>query len=223
MFINGDLMKVIGIAGKMASGKTTSAEILEKIFIKKGKNTFRTSLSEILKDILYDEVDYADVKMDWPNKEWERNNLIEFGKELKKKYHDAILVELAFKKAEHHNADVLIIDGVRTVSEALYIKNNNGLLLYIDANDVIRYQRLKLRNSIKDKEIRSIDDFFKVDLEEDNLYRVRFLQGIANVIVINNKSELCLFSILTEAIKLLQEGGVEKVKNDGDFLIINCD
>ena len=198
-------MKIIGVAGKIASGKTTSAEIMYNLLKEKGCNVFRTSLSDILRDVLYDNVNYANVKIDWPNKEWERKNLIEFGKELKKRYHNSILVELAIKKAEHYNAGVLIIDGVRTYDEANFVRNNGGILIYIDAMDVIRFKRVKERNSEKDKNIKTLRDFRKMDSTEEKLYKVGRLQALANIVIINEGSLDCLKHTIEKIVSRLDK------------------
>lgn len=174
---------LVGISGKIASGKTTTAKIIENIL---GEDkVFRTSLSEILKDVLYDKADYTDIRLDWPNKDWERENLIAFGRELKNRFGKDVLIKLALQKGKYYGKSHIIIDGIRTVPEAKAIKDNNGVLLYIDACDNIRYKYFKIRNAEKDKKINTFEKFLEATFNEDVEYAIYKLQAMADHIILN--------------------------------------
>lgn len=180
------VVMLIGIAGKIASGKTTTAKIVEDVL--GGNNVFKTSLSDILRDLLYDEVDYYPIHVEWENKDWERHNLIEFGKKVKLEYGDDILIKLAMYKGYKSGKEYVVIDGVRTLAEAKFVKANNGVLLYIDACDRNRFRYLKMRNDDKDKYIKSFEEFLEVSFKEDLEYSIYKLQAMADFIILNNST-----------------------------------
>ncbi len=181
-------MKVFGIAGKIASGKTTTANILSK-YVEK---PYRMSLSDVLKDLLIGNTELYDTKIqiNWQNKSFERSNLIKFGKQIKQKYGDGILMKLAIEKGKNlekqYGYKTLIIDGVRSVGEVQILKQRGGILLYIEASPEIRFQRLKVRNDKKDKNIKTLEDLLKFDNIEEQLYKVSQIKKDADYIIDNN-------------------------------------
>ena len=186
-------MLVIGIGGRIASGKTTTAKIIED---RLKFNVMRMSLSDVLKDLLSGNTEHYKTKIDieWEDKEPNRENLIEFGKKLKQKYGDGILMRLALEKAISSGFGVVIIDGVRTLCEAQYILRPNvgvnikGKLLYITAPSKVRYERLKKRSALKDENITSYNKFREVDNEEEQLYGISLLRKVSHYTINNNGS-----------------------------------
>ncbi|ASJ17521.1 hypothetical protein A3L04_10805 [Thermococcus chitonophagus] len=186
---------IVGIAGKIAAGKTTVAKFLEE------KGFCRISCSEPLIDLLTGNTDkYSWVpKVDFKG-EQTRENLIKLGRILKEKYGEDILIRLAIDKLRH--CKNIAIDGVRSRGEAEKIKEMGGILIYIEAKPVIRFERLKKRNAGKDREIKTLHDLLKFDEWEEKLYQTSKLKEIADFVIVNEGS---LEDLKEEVKKILRE------------------
>jgi dephospho-CoA kinase len=94
-------MKIIGITGTLASGKAS----VKDFFLSRFPSSYFISLSDIIKEELLKE-----------GKELKRENFIEKGNELRKRYGSQILVEVAtLTLPKNTNNLIVIIDGVRNV------------------------------------------------------------------------------------------------------------
>ncbi len=170
---------IVGVVGKIAAGKTTVAKFLEE------KGFCRISCSDPLIDLLTHRVGGYSWIPELPEKsEPSRERLIEYGKYLKDRYGEDVLIRLTLDKMRHCRN--VVIDGVRSRGEIEAIKERGGIIIYIDARPELRYERLVRRNASKDREIRSFEDFKAMDDAEEELYRTSTLKNIADVIVENN-------------------------------------
>ncbi|AFK22162.1 AAA family ATPase [Pyrococcus sp. ST04] len=172
---------IVGISGKIAAGKTTVAKFLEEEF-----GFCRISCSEPLVDILTGNTE----EYSWiPDVEFEgeptRENLIELGRILKERYGEDILIRLAIDK--RRNCKNIAIDGVRSLGEAKAIKDMGGIVIYVEANPRIRFERLKARNAGKDRGIKTIEDLIKFDEWEERLYKTSKLKEFADFVIVNEK------------------------------------
>lgn len=169
---------IVGVVGKIAAGKTTVAKFFEE------RGFCRISCSDPLIDLLTHNVsDYSWVP-ELPEKaEPTRDRLIEFGKYLKDKYGDDILIRLAVDKKRH--CEKVVIDGVRSKEEIAAIKKLGGKVIYVEASPEVRFERLMRRKASKDKGIRSFADFKAMDDAEERLYRTSELKGLADYVITN--------------------------------------
>lgn len=169
---------IIGVVGKIAAGKTTVAKFFEE------KGFCRVSCSDPLIDMLTHNVsDYSWVP-ELPEKaEPTRDRLIEFGKYLKDRYGGDILIRLAVDKKR--NCENIVIDGVRSREEIETIKKLGGKVIYVEARPEIRFERLMKRKASKDKEIKSFEDFKKMDDAEESLYHTSKLKDLADYVIVN--------------------------------------
>ncbi|MCD6524084.1 MAG: AAA family ATPase [Thermococcus sp.] len=169
---------IIGVVGKIAAGKTTAAKFFEE------KGFCRVSCSDPLIDLLTHNVsDYSWIP-ELPEKtEPTRERLIEFGKYLKDKYGGDILIRLAVDKKRH--CENIVIDGVRSKEEIETIKKLGGKVIYVEARPEIRFERLMKRKASKDKEIKSFEDFKKMDDAEESLYHTSKLKDLADYVIVN--------------------------------------
>ena len=145
-------MKIIGITGTLASGKTS----VRDFFLSRFPSSYFISLSEIIKEELLKE-----------GKELKRENFIEKGNELRKKYGAQILVEVA-SLTFPTTRDLIIIDGIRNPGEVKYLKEKFGkdfILIAVDAPKEIRFKRLLERG--KEGDPKTFEEFEKMD-EADN-------------------------------------------------------
>ena len=80
-----------------------------------------------------------------------RDTMIEFANSLRAKYGGDYVFRELFKKAEAVGGDV-VIESLRTVGEAKALKENEGaLLLAVDADQQLRYERIHGRGSPLDQ------------------------------------------------------------------------
>ncbi|AEC52061.1 hypothetical protein PNA2_1144 [Pyrococcus sp. NA2] len=172
---------IVGIAGKIAAGKTTVAKFLEEF------GFCRISCSEPLIDIITGNTkDYSWVpEIDFKG-EPTRENLIELGRLLKERYGEDVLIRLAVDKLRR--CKNIAIDGVRSLEEVRAIKEMGGIIIYVEARPEIRFERLRRRGADKDRGIKSLEDLLKFDEWEENLYKTRKIKDIADYVILNEGS-----------------------------------
>ena len=79
----------------------------------------------------------------------DRDSMLRKANELRKCHGPEVLVRRICEEAKP--GEKIIIDSVRTVAEAKFLKNVEGFLLAIDAPQEIRFERVKLRKSCTDQ------------------------------------------------------------------------
>jgi len=125
---------VIGLVGEKGSGKQTFVNFLKEILPDKKIRQVRFS------DIL------AQTLMIWdiPNT---RANLQKLSLVMEEGFGQASLANAAKFSIERDDADVIVFDGIRRQAELDLVKNMpNSTLIYITADQNLRYARLKLRS-----------------------------------------------------------------------------
>ncbi|CAD5245065.1 AAA family ATPase [Thermococcus camini] len=169
---------IVGVVGKIAAGKTTVAKFF-------GERGFcRVSCSDPLIDLLTHNVSEYSWIPELPEKaEPTRERLIEFGKHLKERHGEDILIRLAVDKMRH--CEKVVIDGVRSREEIEAIKRLGGKVIYVEARPEIRFERLMRRKARKDKTIKSFADFKAMDDAEERLYKTSELKGLADYVMVN--------------------------------------
>ncbi len=169
---------IIGVVGKIAAGKTTIARFFEE------KGFCRVSCSDPLIDLLTHNVSSYSWIPELPEKvEPTRDRLIEFGKYLKDRYGEDVLIRLAVdKKRDCRN---IVIDGVRSEGEINTVKRLGGRVIYVEASPETRFRRLVKRKASKDRTIKSFNDFKTMDDAEERLYRTSELKGMADYVIMN--------------------------------------
>jgi dephospho-CoA kinase len=117
---------VIGLAGKMGSGKTAVSDHLHK---KHGAKQMR--FSQILLDVL--------TRLHLPGS---RENLQKLGYALRTAVGESVIVDAFKKDLAAEKAQVLVVDGVRYPNEVDLVRSFPGsVLLYLDAPQKVRYER----------------------------------------------------------------------------------
>jgi len=142
-------MKIIGITGTLASGKTSVRDFFLSRF-----SSYFISLSEIIKEELLKE-----------GKELKRENFIEKGNELRRKFGAQVLTEVvALTFPRDPEKEIIIIDGIRNPGEVEYLRKSFGkdfVLIGVDAPREIRFKRLLERG--KEGDPRTFEDFLEID------------------------------------------------------------
>jgi len=116
---------VLGLIGRIGSGKTAVADYLVKTHDAK-----YLRFSDVLKDIL------ARV-----HKENTRENLQNLGAALRGIFGDGILAEVLRQDILDSEKRVVVVDGIRYADEVDMVKSLGGKVIYVKAPDKMRYER----------------------------------------------------------------------------------
>ncbi len=156
------MLLVIGLTGLASSGKGEVAKYLEKNSF--SKLVFSNVLKEeaekrgLLKNRTYEE---------------QKNIFSKLGDQLRRETGKwEILAEKLIEKIKSNNLEKVVVDGFRSVEEVNLFKKNfeNFYLVYINADEEIRFKRRKLEDSnINIENFRARD---KRDIEEKGLGKV---------------------------------------------------
>ncbi len=146
------MTKVIGLIGEKGSGKQTFVNFLKDIA--PDKNIRQVRFSDILAQTL--------MIWDIPNT---RSNLQKLAIAMNETFGQSALANAAKYSIEGDNADVIIFDGIRRESELNLVQGmENSQLIYITADQNLRYQRLKRRS----EKVGEVGLTFEQFLEEEN-------------------------------------------------------
>jgi dephospho-CoA kinase len=164
---------IIGITGTLGAGKGTVAEYLTK----KGFKHYS------VRDFLTEEVKKRDLPLN-------RTSLVNVANELREKYSPSYIVEELFNIAKQKD-EKCIIESIRNVGEVISLQKKNGIILAIDADPKIRFNRIMQRKSFTD-EI-SYEKFIEEEKREftsndPNKQNLSKCIELANYKIENNKS-----------------------------------
>jgi len=174
-------MKIIGITGTLASGKTS----VKDFFLSRFSSSYFVSLSEIIKEELLKE-----------GKELKRENFVEKGNELRRKYGNHVLAEVATLTLpkEIENC-IVIIDGIRNPGEVEYLREKFGkdfVLIGVDAPRELRFKRMLERR--KEGDPQTYQEFLEMDERDMGKNQPEYGQNaeaclkLADYLIINDKS-----------------------------------
>jgi dephospho-CoA kinase len=135
---------IIGLVGTLASGKgAVKKRLVEKY--KAEDCRFSTILRDVLKRI--------DVSTT-------RENLQNVSTSLRQLFGEDLLAKAIAKDASTLNADIVVIDGIRRMSDIGHLLSlSNFILVAIDANPEIRYKRLVERNENAGDDKKTYEEF----------------------------------------------------------------
>jgi len=177
---------VIGLSGRIGSGKGTAAEYLEKRY--KAKVL-------VFSDILNDILDRLGIPIT-------RYSLQQLGKSLRTGLGRDVIVNAMKADIERSRAKVLLIDGVRFRNEAKMVKDfPKSALIFVDVPVQIRYKRSLKRGSRGEAEL-SFEEFERLD-NAPTESELDFVKREANFVVKNAYDKKALFKELDEIMKKL--------------------
>lgn len=81
----------------------------------------------------------------------DRNQMRLTANKLRAAHGDAFVVKQAYDKAQKEGVENVVIESIRALAEAVFLKDQGGILLAVDAAADIRYTRVQGRRSESDK------------------------------------------------------------------------
>ncbi|MFM2339838.1 MAG: hypothetical protein RLZZ360_474 [Candidatus Parcubacteria bacterium] len=125
---------IIGITGTDGSGKGSVVTCLVE------KHGF-THYS--VRDSIVREIERLGLPVD-------RNQMRLTGNALRAQYGNEAMVRIAYERACDENKNKIVIESVRVPAEADYLRSVGGILLAVDADVLVRYERVQARRSVSD-------------------------------------------------------------------------
>lgn len=159
---------VVGLAGRMGSGKTVVSDYLCR---KYGAKQMR--FSQILVDVLK--------RLHLPPT---RENLQKLGHVLRVSVGETVVVDAFREDLKAIDSDVVVIDGVRYHNEVDLVKSfPRNILVYLDASPRLRYERCVSRGEKGEKNI-SFEDFVAAEQRETERY-LDEIKAAADYVIVN--------------------------------------
>jgi len=128
-------MILIAITGTNGSGKGT---VVEYLVNEKGFTHFAA------RDFLTHEVKKRGLVVD-------RSSMRLVANELRAEHEPAYVVKQLFSQAEKDGCERAVIESVRNIGEAEFLKSEGALLIAVDADQYLRYARVEERRSATDQ------------------------------------------------------------------------
>lgn len=170
------LPDIIGIAGTNGSGKDTLAELREEL-----EGALNTSLSDMLR-----------LEATRRGLSHERENLRAISTEWENELGDGALVQkvLDYYQAERGGKGGLSISSVRRLTEAEAIKRAGGVIVWVDADQRQRYERIMSRSRSDD--LISFEEF--VEQEKAELFNTSGAKGALETGKISEVADVKIFN-----------------------------
>lgn len=181
-------MKIIGITGTLGAGKGT---IVDYLVQSKGYAHYsvRSFLIERLTQL---------------RKEVNRDTMVELANSLREQHSPSYIIEILYDLASAKGKNC-IIESIRTKGEIEMLRQKeNFILLAIDAQPEIRYERIRLRDSETDRisfEIFIENEMREMNSEDKNKQNLSACIASADVRIDNNGSKQELIDKIEELIK----------------------
>jgi len=141
-----NLPKIIGLSGRNSAGKDTLAEYLVENYGYTHVPTGDMVRAEAMK--LYGNI--------------ERETLQKVAPAYKKEHGAGVFVNLALEQSRP-----IVVSGIRSMGELKAIKDAGGIMVFVDADPKLRYERMKKR--ARDAEAdKSFEEFMELDEREKN-------------------------------------------------------
>jgi len=142
---------IIGLVGKIAAGKGTTAAYLEK---KYHASVYR--FSDIMRDVL--------IRLHIPVK---RHNLQLISTLIRQNFAENIFAKIIAENVVKDNNNIITVDGIRRMADIKYLRENkNFKLTRIKTDAEARYQRQLKRNEKQDDTQKSYKEFLADEQKE---------------------------------------------------------
>ncbi|HSX16693.1 MAG TPA: AAA family ATPase [Patescibacteria group bacterium] len=174
-------LHLIGLAGTAGAGKDTAADIMCKMFGMQNLSS-GDALRAITRYVYHLDQTYNPV----------RDQLYEVGNHIRTVINPAALVELCILQAEVLKIDRAIITGLRSMGEAQAVRAAGGIIVVIDADPHIRYDRIFARGRDAETQ-KTLEEFMEQDTRENRGISdqgpgrgIKSIIESADVVILNN-------------------------------------
>ncbi len=124
---------VIGLTGSFGAGKGAVVNYLVKE---------KKFLHYSARDLIKEEIEKRELLLN-------RDSMIIVGNSIREGYGPSYIIETLFNRAKTAGGNV-VIESLRAVAEVRYIQESGGIVLAIDSDPVVRYERAVARSSETD-------------------------------------------------------------------------
>lgn len=165
-------MKIIGITGTLGAGKGTVADYL----VKKKKYLYFSVRAFLVEEIIKRSMEVC------------RESMVLVANDLREKFGSSYIVDQLINRAKESSRDV-VIESVRSVGEAESLKKNNAILISVDANQRLRYDRIVARESETDAvsfEQFVFDEEKEMTSTDSTKQNISAVMQMADMYIINN-------------------------------------
>ncbi|MCF7860021.1 AAA family ATPase [Patescibacteria group bacterium] len=179
---------ILGFVGKIASGKA----VCQKYISEKhdaGNAKFSTSLRDILNRL------YLPIS---------RENMQNLSLDLRNRFGSDTLARVIAEDVKNDQHEIVIIDGVRRLDDVSELRKlPNFYLISIEAEEKLRYDRLKARNENAGDDQKSYEDFIEDGQREAEL-QIPEVMASAHFHLDNNGDLPALYAQIDKIIKEIQ-------------------
>ena len=173
------MMRIIGLAGTHASGKDTVADYLVKNY-----GFYHVSTGDIVRDVAMQK--YGSI---------ERPVLYKTANEIRTEYGHGATGHMALEKFDRvkDKCKGLVVSGFRAIAEAQAVKDAGGVIVFIDAPEKLRFERLRDRARVEEGEL-SYEEFKKRESTEnggvDPAVDIGAIKSISDYEIINTTNNI---------------------------------
>jgi dephospho-CoA kinase len=178
------MILVIGLSGRIGSGKGTIGEYLAREYGAEGRR---------FSDILVDLLKRLHISP-------ERKALQNMGATLRSQFGDDVLVKALKKDLEAADSNIVMVDGVRYQNEVEMLRGfEKSILFFVDATPEIRFERVRKRGEKGEGEI-DYEEFLRAEKRETERYLDQ-IKALADFRLDNSGSFDDLYKQIDQALK----------------------
>jgi dephospho-CoA kinase len=161
---------IIGLAGEMASGKSTAANHLIHKY-----NATSHKFSTPLRDTLD--------RFGLPQT---RGNLAQLSTKMRETFGEDLFAKVLYQDTQKDQSEYIVVDGVRRLADIEHLRKLPEFkLVYIKADPERRFGRITNRTENEDDQGKSYEDFQKEQVQEAEL-EIKSLEPHADVVIEND-------------------------------------